>query len=749
MAGWTGTWPADFDTNYRTWDFYKQFAKAIWEREQAVFGNADADWPFDDAEGNENWGQIDYYDLLPPPEPSLNEVWLPPRYAEHFRPAPQHILDDPTNNPPSNPNHTDIYYVADSPTGAWAGHPNSRASWIRHWVWEGEWINKSYWEFSKLEEKLYYHSNDYPLHKYWVFHNDQWGDMGEYSGPVTWQGIIYKWDGSAWDAVPSRDTAHPNEKSIWRGPNGRVFVTYGVPQGPATPPATPHKAYDNPNYHPRDLPGWGDLQKTLHRRAGAFFLDDIPDEITAISGDIVAFWDACGIPPEHKPNEYMSLWDGNMLVDWWNGDYMPHLYPEGFRFACSNNYPGHAGQIGTLHWILNGEGKVEQGGEGDAYNLTFETPADGYRVDSLGYTYRYNAAESQWIKTYNNGSFTRKYPRRISSLDAETDQEGNDAAIGQRARFVGPPGGGDIPLNHIVSASSSPPDPPEDNYLVLDNATGDWAGHEGKYVRWNGYNWTFYGQGNLACYACGVNRGTQTGDPVLPRRGYYIRRVPPESYVHSNGHWQKIDGKIYEYDGEKWLLAEDQSAGPDIITTYGYARPGDIIGPWIFNELYGGINVLKKTCSDAGICNNPSGGDTVTWKWWQNYDSEGWELLGSGADAHVGSQTYTYSEHQGNSNEYSTTTSPYFGSLADVPDRLVAAHWYQSPWHTQPAHGGGETDYMENEPIHYTHFATGTHSGKMACPTRFFEDLGPSTNNSPLWDVIEKAIFEWDFEYQA
>lgn len=81
---------------------------------------------------------------------------------------------------------------------------------------------------------------------------------------------------------------------------------------------------------------------------------------------------------------------------------------------------------------------------------------------------------------------------------------------------------------------------------------------------------------------------------------------------------------IYEHDGTGWVLSEDQITKPDTIEVVGpeeRLKPGDYIGPWIFNEMWerlkeathfmGGFN---HESTPWAISQNESAGSTA-WSW--------------------------------------------------------------------------------------------------------------------------------------
>lgn len=61
----------------------------------------------------------------------------------------------------------------------------------------------------------------------------------------------------------------------------------------------------------------------------------------------------------------------------------------------------------------------------------------------------------------------------------------------------------------------------------------------------------------------------------------------------------EFESKIkYEHDGAAWKVATDQGSAVDVMTDYGIAQNGDYVGPWLFNELHSGLNLLRWTVDD-------------------------------------------------------------------------------------------------------------------------------------------------------
>jgi len=143
--------------------------------------------------------------------------------------------------------------------------------------------------------------------------------------------------------------------------------------------------------------------------------------------------------------------------------------------------------------------------------------------------------------------------------------------------------------------SSDPPEHPLDGayYGVQAGATGGWNGHDGEFARRIGTAWQFTAVADGDQYLFNAIRSLD--GTMKPLRG-------ARPWLQHGGQWHPV-GAVYEHDGSGWALAEDQDAGPDLITTYGHAQAGDYVGPWIWNELQAAIcllHVIKANSSSWG-----------------------------------------------------------------------------------------------------------------------------------------------------
>lgn len=70
--------------------------------------------------------------------------------------------------------------------------------------------------------------------------------------------------------------------------------------------------------------------------------------------------------------------------------------------------------------------------------------------------------------------------------------------------------------------------------------------------------------------------------------------------------------KVMLYTAGQWTVHPDAHAIPDVLTFYGLARPGDIMGPWILNDLKKAINLLTHTIAGLAMATrSPATTDTL------------------------------------------------------------------------------------------------------------------------------------------
>lgn len=89
---------------------------------------------------------------------------------------------------------------------------------------------------------------------------------------------------------------------------------------------------------------------------------------------------------------------------------------------------------------------------------------------------------------------------------------------------------------------------------------------------------------------------TTTGDSFLAS-GLDQGALPADDDANGEEGWfarNVTNGRIYRHDGQSWVVHDNQSVDPDIITTHGFAHSGDYFGPWIFNELQSAVQALSE-----------------------------------------------------------------------------------------------------------------------------------------------------------
>jgi len=340
-----------------------------------------------------------------------------------------------------------------------------------------------------------------------------------------------------------------------------------------------------------DWMGIKDMQEALVSSIGSF-TPSIPSSALSVrSFKLTEFYEACGIPYPGKSDETLMILDDVLPFHWGYSQYAPEHLHEGFRLAISNDHPTNHGKIATLHYLA----EIPQ--SDSDMQWTYETPPDGYIIMSdgflpesgssySGYSYRYNASTGMW-DVNNSYGFTRKYHRKIVNLDSPFDTNGDPAEIGQRARFVGGNYSYNLYYNHYSPYRAYSDPGLHSNYynkvLVLDDAIDEFEGQEGKIASWN-YNpggqtgyWTFedphpsyvkiagaYWRNAIYSMTCNCKRASST----VKQREYTAEGGEPTAYNWCDGHWVKIDYKVYEYNGTKWVLAADQESGP---SAHGYS----------------------------------------------------------------------------------------------------------------------------------------------------------------------------------
>jgi hypothetical protein len=141
------------------------------------------------------------------------------------------------------------------------------------------------------------------------------------------------------------------------------------------------------------------------------------------------------------------------------------------------------------------------------------------------------------------------------------------------------------------------------SYLTpYDTKAGSVAGFTRKYPKnfWN--TQTRYENGN----SWSTNWDEEWGPQPPSLANSYYTIMPgnrpfyggyPDPFVEGDNALCNNDGKVYTRTSGVWVLAPTGTQ-PDTVTTLGLMRPGDYIGPWIWNEIRDCFNQMTRvTCS--------------------------------------------------------------------------------------------------------------------------------------------------------
>ncbi|HUX15378.1 MAG TPA: DUF2793 domain-containing protein, partial [Phycisphaerae bacterium] len=157
---------------------------------------------------------------------------------------------------------------------------------------------------------------------------------------------------------------------------------------------------------------------------------------------------------------------------------------DGGRYAvdapATGDWAGHAGQIAVAT------------AAGEGFDYDFETPADDalVYVEARRLYLRRDADAADWAAADDVG-WTRKFPRAIARI---TD----DGTEGQRARLAGTGTNLNANATRFLGVRIAPPAVALTGafYGVQADATGAWAGQDGKLAAWDGEDWAFTAVGD-------------------------------------------------------------------------------------------------------------------------------------------------------------------------------------------------------------------------------------------------------------
>lgn len=583
----TPDWPIFPITTAHDWrslNFMLPFWQAVDERYKAVIGTAlsKSNYPHvDETLAGAAKYAYDADGATPPPADGDRWAVLP------YPPAAV-ALDGEAATPPPSPSNGDNYAVLASATGDWAGHDGAIATWnAGASVWE--FTTPSYYAEYQLSGGAYRISRpdgaDAPAWldgtgRIWV---GQYGKIAEWDATAgTWSfespAQYYTVAAGNQVLIKSYDPASPGAGVSW----GKFSAQY---------PAMYHRASGS---------GIQNILEYLSQRfVNTYDYDD--DDFQGLNYEYVNQY-AYSYGEFHQFVFQINRWrelaglraaDEQAFGGIRNSPPPTYSFPdddEGLRWIVGNDasgdWAGHSGEIAT--W------------QPSTSTWTFETPSEGDTIQA-GYQCNFGAFGSAYISTsgvwedYPVG-FTRKFPRRITSLSA-------DGEIGDLARYVS-----DYPSFYydeaLLGKAAAPPEAPSvgDKWAVGAGATGDWAGHSGEIATWQTYptqEWTFADADEDKKYR------VTYGDQYL-------------YYVSDEDEWEPVAASIYEHDGADWLPCRTVAAEPDTITSYGLAQPGDYIGVWIFNELKACIDLLDWTVTHEAATGDRSryygiGWNGATW----------------------------------------------------------------------------------------------------------------------------------------
>lgn len=91
-----------------------------------------------------------------------------------------------------------------------------------------------------------------------------------------------------------------------------------------------------------------------------------------------------------------------------------------------------------------------------------------------------------------------------------------------------------------------------------------------------------------------IRKYPRTINPASPPAGTAgMRAYAGSQNSQVTGKSNGLIAVVYEHDGAAWVIAEDQLADVDVLTSYGLIEPGDYVGVWIPNEIYQLLGIYK------------------------------------------------------------------------------------------------------------------------------------------------------------
>jgi len=219
--------------------------------------------------------------------------------------------------------------------------------------------------------------------------------------------------------------------------------------------------------------------------------------------------------------------------------------------------------------------------------------------------------------------------------------------------------------------TSTPPASPADGdvYAIGYAATGAWAGHDFKIATWDATaeEWTF-----TATTAAAPATAIRVHPSLRAESGFV--ETAGRMFLRTAAGWADIAAALFDYNATAaaWDLSTDQNSPPDTVEAVGRIRRGDYIGPWIFNELADFLDVLAATAHPAVWNPDPADPATIIDRSW---DSGGTVTYESAANGPIyGPYQFAYGDGT------ASRSAPWAKVSAGLhPGRAADLEWYFFP----------------------------------------------------------------------
>ncbi len=404
---------------------------------------------------------------------------------------------------------------------------------------------------------------------------DHSSEIATYNGSSSWtfeepsEDILVKIDGTPWRRHPTQ----AEDGFIWRPVlPGIADIEIYFPNNINPVSGTEYRSYGGDHWL---APGY--LQRMLQSAAPFYIPNNVPNDYSGLTAPpkpwgMPSFWEAVGLPADARGDEAYDKqatsppsdpYDGMTCLVMGDGSYSEPPY---------GDFAGHAGEVATYDeastsWSFASRpsGHIAWVG-GDAYKLW------GGEWVEIG-----------WHDSDYRFGWTRKFPRTLSRLD-------DPGEAGQRARFTGPPSRLFTHTQWLYNKGAG-------TRFSMD-PVGDIPDME---------------DGMLCVFGAGAHPY-----PIYTYPGLVTVHQYPSAmgYYLDGDTWVKVDGLYYEHDGTGWVLSADQTSPPDLVTSYGPAKPGDYMGPWIWNEMATAIGLLTRRCINVNFMHTAALGVSETGETW-------------------------------------------------------------------------------------------------------------------------------------